>query len=101
MTLVVKNPHTNPRVIRDVGSIPGLRRSPGGGHGNPLQYSCLENSMDRGDWWPVVHRITQSWTQLKQWSMYAKKIPGEGILRTHVTFFPPKISKSCRASGFI
>ena len=44
----IKNPPANARDIRDVGSIPGSRRSPGGGHDNPLQYSCLENSMDRG-----------------------------------------------------
>ena len=43
--------------IRDVGSTPGLRRSSGGGKGNPLQYSCLENPMDRGAWWATVHRV--------------------------------------------
>ena len=49
----------------DPGSSPGLRRSPGGGHGNPLQYSCLENSMDRGAWWVTVHGvIAQSQAQL-------------------------------------
>ena len=47
-----------------LGSIPGLGRSPGGGHGNPLQYSCLENPMDRVAWWPTVHGVTKSWTQL-------------------------------------
>ena len=46
----------------DLGSIPGFRRPPGGGHGNPLQYSCLENPMDRGAWWATVHRVIQSWT---------------------------------------
>ena len=51
--------------IRDVGSIPGSGRSPGGGHGNLLQYSCLENSMDRGDWQATVRRVAQSWTRLK------------------------------------
>ena len=49
----------------DVGSIPGLGRSPGGEHGNPFQYSCLENSMDRGAWWATVHGVTKSQTQLK------------------------------------
>jgi len=44
--------------------IPGSGRSPGGGNGNPLQYSCLENPMDRGAWWATVHRIPKSWTQL-------------------------------------
>ena len=50
---------------RDLSSIPGLRKSPGGGNGNPLQYSCLGNSMDRGAWWATtVHGITNSQTQL-------------------------------------
>ena len=48
----------------DGGSIPGLGRSPGGGHGNPLQYSCLENPRDRGAWWAAVHGVTKSWTRL-------------------------------------
>ena len=47
------------------GLISGLGRSPGGGHGNPLQYSCLENPMDRGAWWATVHGVAKSWTQLK------------------------------------
>ena len=50
--------------VGDQGSIPGLGRFPGGGHGNPLQYSCLENPMDRGAWRATVHEITKSWTQL-------------------------------------
>ena len=48
----------------DPGSIPGSGRSPGGEHGNPLQYSCLENPMDRGAWWATVHGVTKSQTQL-------------------------------------
>ena len=44
----------------DVGLIPGLGRSPAGGNGNPLQYSCLENSMDRGTWWAIVHGVAES-----------------------------------------
>ena len=55
MVLVVKNPPANAGDIKDVGSIPGLGRSSGGGRGNPLQYSFLENPMDRGAWWPTVH----------------------------------------------
>ena len=47
------------------GSIPGSGRSPAGGHGKPLQYSCLDNPMDRGDWQATVHGVTKSWTQLK------------------------------------
>ena len=49
----------------DLDSIPRLGRSPGGGYGNPLQYACLENPMDRGAWWAVVHGVTKSWTQLR------------------------------------
>ena len=57
---VVKNLPVNAGIVRNVGSIPGLRRCPGGGHGNPLQYSCLENPMDRGAWKSTViglHRV--------------------------------------------
>ena len=68
---VVKNLLANTGDVRDTDSIPGLGRSPGGGLGNPLQYSCLENPMDRGAWWAMVHRATKSWTQLKRLSMHA------------------------------
>ena len=51
---------------RVTGSVPGSGRSPGGGHGNPFQYSCLENPMDTGTLWATVHWIAKSWTQLKQ-----------------------------------
>ena len=64
--LVVKNPPTIAGDIRDMGSIPGSGRSPGGGHGNPLQFSCLENPVDRGAWPAMVHRVTKSRTQLKR-----------------------------------
>ena len=67
--LVVKKPPANAGDKRDMGSIPGSGRSPGGGHNNPLQYSCLENPMDRGAWWATVHRVAKNWTQLKQLSM--------------------------------
>ena len=56
---VVKNPPANAGDARDVGLIPGLGRSPGIGNGNPLQYSCLENYMDRGAWRATVHRVTR------------------------------------------
>ena len=62
--IVVKNPPANTGDTREAGSIPGLGRSPGVGNGSPLQYSCLENSMDRGDWWATVYGVTKSWTQL-------------------------------------
>ena len=62
---MAKNPPANAEGITDVGSVPGLGRSPGGGHGNPFQYSCLENLMDRGAWWATIHSVTNSQTQLK------------------------------------
>ena len=64
MALVVKNPSANVGDIRDVGSTPVSRRSPGGGHVNLLQYSCLENSMDRGHWQAACHRVAKSQTRL-------------------------------------
>ena len=65
--LLVKNLLIN---TRGTGSIPGLGRSPGGGHGNLLQYSCLENPMNREAWWTTTHRVTKSQTQLKQLNMH-------------------------------
>ena len=65
MMLVVKKPPANAGDVRDAGSIPVLGRSSGGGNGNPRQYFCLENSMDKGAWRPTVHRVTKSLTQLK------------------------------------
>ena len=50
--------------VGDLGSIPGLGRSPGEGNGTPLQYSCLENPMDRGAWWVTIHGVSKSWTRL-------------------------------------
>ena len=61
-------------LIRDTGLIPGSRRSPGGGHGNALQYSSLKNPMDRGAWRATVSRISKSWTRLKQLSTHASTV---------------------------
>ena len=58
---MIKNP---PATARDMGLIPGMERFLGIGNGNPLQYSCLENSMDRGTWRATVHGVAESWTQL-------------------------------------
>ena len=58
---VVKNPPDN---AGDADLIPGSERSPGEGNGNPLQYSCLGNPMDRGAWWATVHELQKSWTRL-------------------------------------
>ena len=75
MALVVKNLSANAGDIRDTGSNPESGRCPGGGHGNTLQYSWLENAMDRGAWRATVHRVSKSQTQLKR-------------LRTHSTIDP-------------
>ena len=62
VALVVKNLPADAGHVRDLGLIPGLGRSPGGGNGNPLQYSRLENPMDRGAWQATVHRVTKNQT---------------------------------------
>ena len=96
MALVIKNPPANAGDIRDVGSLPGLERSPGEGNGHPLQYSCLENFMDRGAWPATVHGVAKHWTQLKQLSMHTHTfhkpylmakpvISGLGNIDVHVT----------------
>ena len=68
--LAVKNPPANAGDVRDMDSIPGSGRAPGGGHGNPLQYSCLENPMDRGAWQDTIHRVAKSRTRLKPLSTH-------------------------------
>ena len=62
MALVIKNPPASAGDIRDAGSVPKSGRSSGRRHGNPLQYSCLENPMDEGTWQATVQRVTKSWT---------------------------------------
>ena len=66
MALVTKNPSANAGDLREENLIPGSERSPGRGYGNPLQYSCLENPMDRGAWQATVLRVAQGRTHLKQ-----------------------------------
>ena len=68
---MVKNLPVNAGDLRDVGSIPGLGRSAGERHGNPIWYSCLENSTDKGVWRATVHRVAKSWTRLKRLSTHA------------------------------
>ena len=80
---MIKNTLTNVGHIRDSGSIPGSGSSPGGGHGNPLQYSCLENPMDRGAWQFTVYRVAQSQTWLEHLSMRKTRRLESGC------FFPP------------
>ena len=71
VVLEVKNLPANAGDIRDMDSIPDSGRSPGGWHGNPLKYSCLENPMDRGAWWARLHRVAGSWTWLKRLNTHA------------------------------
>ena len=65
---VVKNPPANAGDKRDAGLIPESERSPEGGQGNPFQYSCLENLMDRGTWWAIVHGVAKSQTRLSDFT---------------------------------
>ena len=107
------------RCSSDAGLIPGLGRSAGGGHGNPLQYSCLENSMDRGAWWATVHGVAKSWTRLTDTFAICVGFPRtdpsarldqlmenaryltrwaalEGLLLLHVCFLPSRVSSLCQ-----
>ena len=86
MAQLVKNLPANARDLRDASSIPGSGRFPGGEHGNPLQYSSLENPMDRGAWQATVHGVTKSWTWLKQLSMQAHMHvnPNLSVYPTHL-----------------
>ena len=70
VALMVKNSPANAGDVRDAGLIPGLGRSPAGWNGNPLQYSCLKNPVDRGALWAIVHRVAKNQTWLKQPSMH-------------------------------
>ena len=76
IALVVKNPLANAGDARDAGSIAGWGISSGGRNGNPLQYSCQENPMDRGAWQATVHRIAKSQTRLKLVTMHYYTVPG-------------------------
>ena len=81
--------------VGDQGSIPGLGRSPGGGRGNPLQYSCLENSMDRGAWWATVHRVAKS-------QIWLKWLSSSGIYISRVySQFLSIMFNICSSSSFI
>ena len=71
---MVKNPPANAVNVRDASLIPGLGRSPGGGNGNLLQYSCLENPMDRGAWWSTVCGVTKDSDMTKQLNTYTNAL---------------------------
>ena len=83
VVLVLKNLPAHPGDLRDAGFIPGSGRSPGGRHGNPLQYSCLENPMDRGSWQASFHGVTRSQTWLKQQSTHTHKVGAIWALSLH------------------
>ena len=104
---VLKNPSVNARDIRNAVSVPGSGRSPGGGHGSPLQDSCLENPMDRGAWWATVYGVTKSWTWLSththtstplSWLPLAPKIKSHFL--TLWAQFPPCTLHSSRLDFF-
>ena len=76
---MIKNLPANAGDRRDAGLIPGLGITPGGGHGNPLPYSCLENPMDRGAWQATVHRVAQSQTRLKRLSTHICQCRRRGL----------------------
>ena len=72
MARLVKNPSANAGDVGDAGSIPGRGRSPGGRHGSPLQYYCLENLTDRRAWRTTVYRVAKSWTRLKRFRTHTR-----------------------------
>ena len=80
--MALKDPLSNPGDIRDADSVPGSRRSPGGGHSNPLQYSFLENPMDRGAWWATVNRVAQNRTYLAHMHALIQVIIGRTEIST-------------------
>ena len=82
---MAENPPASVGDTRDTGSIPGSRRYPGVGNGNPLQYSCLENYMDRGAWWATVHGVTKSQTWLSDWAQSHFLTYKVSVLYTTVT----------------
>ena len=81
---MVKNPSANAGDARDAGSIPGSGKCPGGGHGNPLQYSCLDNPMNRGAWWATVHGVAKSQAQLSRHTCI-KQVTNKNLLHTQAT----------------
>ena len=87
VALMVKNLTANIGDIRNTSQIPGSGRSPGEGHSNPLQYSCLESPLDRGAWRATVHRLSQSWARLKWLIMHVHR---------HIFLIPKYMADLCR-----
>ena len=90
---MVKNQPAHAGDIRDASLIPGSERSPGGGHGNPLQYSCLENLMDREAWRVTMHTVAQSWTGLKRLSTPASMF--SSWRKADFTLYVPSLGYAC------
>ena len=93
---MVKNLPASTGDAGDVGSVPGVGRSLGEGHGYPLQYSCLENPMDRGAWWTTVYGVAKSQTQLSNRPcIYAWLLPFKMEIEQLGLWLPPSLEKSC------
>ena len=86
MVLVVKNLLASAGDARVLSSIPGSERSPGGRNGNPLQYSWLENPMNRGAWQAMVHSVAKSWTQLSNWAQHIKMLRHPSLAHASLAF---------------
>ena len=91
VALVVKNPPANVGGIRDADSVPGSGRSSGGGHSNPLQYSCLENPMNRGSWRSTILRVRRSQTRLKRLNMQASTVKVHSANRMWGTYLDTSV----------
>ena len=96
---MVKNLPASAEDVRNAGSVPGLATSPGKGYGNPLQYSCLKDPMDRGAWWATVQRFANSQTRLKRLSTPARVL-GQASL-SHFFPFTSKTSKAAHGSEVV
>ena len=83
---------------RETGSVPGSGRSPGRGHGNPLQYSCLENPMDGRAWWATVHRVAKGQTGLKQLSIHNGKESEDSTQELRLLMYPSATSAGSKVS---
>ena len=100
MALVVKNPLANAGDIRDTGLVPELGRSPGEGHGDPLQNSCLENPMNRGAWQAIVHGVAESQTGLSGFA-HTLAIQAPGLVCTDGWCVSGQVTESLKASVFL